>query len=375
MVSFMETDKALQLGVAFPAVPIAFPRLRKWVLKEDKEIGYQYLENREIEYQPQDLFVWNEVANALLNLVEPIRELTVEEKKIYGESEDLTARDSTPSEKIVSFLNTYGQVGLADYHRRLKFNRPHTTDRGELTPEQFRVLVDLPDYQRKIDREKQSKALASKFQDNKFRLERINRISWGYEIPLNWVERDLFDLYKCVRILLALRENQDEFDSPLFSLTLKRSRALRRFLLASQRVAVPLGEGEDFRYLKDKRWQISDKIIETEWEMFVWNLNRFLFPITKNVIYTQKSLEQSNLTMGVETWISYQMLQSEARYSEGICLNPKCQKAYVGQKITKKYCDTACATTARSRKFRAKKKNSSGRSQKKAKAKGKKRNA
>jgi hypothetical protein len=373
-VSLMATSKALKLSVALPPAPIGAPRLRQWALKEDKEIGYRYLESRDLEFKAQDFLVWNEVADALLNLVEPIRELTLEEKKRYGEGESFTMRDETSPDQILSFLNTYGQVGLADYNRRASFLRPFTLDGGELTSEQFRALVNLPHYKKESDRKKQARALKEKFANHSYRFERLNRISWGFEIPLVWVERDLFDLYKCVRIILALDKNYTKENIPYFSLTMTQSRALRNFLLASQKVAVPLGKSEDYKYLKSNRWKIDDKVVKAEWEKFAINLNRFLTPISKNSVYSDLSLKESQKTLGVETWLAYKMLESRADYSEKVCQRAKCGKPYVGQRNTKRFCSKSCATTQRVQIWKEKKRNSSGKSRKKAQAKGKKKN-
>ena len=369
--SLMETPKPLQLTVTLPVTSVPFPRLRKWVYKEDKEIGYRYLESRELQVEEQDLFSWNEVADELVKLVAPIRRLSLEEKAFWGEDETLHIRDATNPENIVSFLNRFGQVGLADELRRARFNRPLTRDGGELTLQQFSALCELGSYSNQAKEQKRVAALKRRFNDRKYRMERMNRILWGMEIPLAWVEKDIFDLYKCVRILLSLDKKYLN-SSAYFELPLKRSASLRDFLLAAQLVAIPKGKDENYKPLGDG-WNVSTKRIEGAWVDFANNLNRFLLPITRKTVATEEMLQKRQEVVGVETWLAYSILESRAQYSEQTCANITCQRLFIRQKVTKKYCDPKCQTTVRVRRHRAKKK-SSGKSQRKKQAKGKQKN-
>lgn len=376
MVSLMETDKALKLTVALPVTPSPLPRLRKWVYKVDEEINYHFFESREVEFEEQDLFQWNETADALLNLVEPVRGLTAEEKEFWGEEErefkaTLLARDVTKPEKIADFLNRYGQIGLADDLRRARLSRSFTPDGGELTFQQFQSLCGLSYYRNSDLEAKRIKALKRKFNDRQYRMERVNRILWGMEIPFAWVEKDLFDLYKCVRIFLSLDKKYISSDSSYFSISLTRGKLLRRFLLASQLVALPEGKEEDYKPLSSL-WNIPNKRIENAWTEFANNLNRFLSPISRKTVSTEEMLFKAREVVGLETWITYSFLESRAQYSEIPCQNYKCQKPTIRIRSTKRFCSEACQSTVRGRKHRAK--NSSGKSQRKVKAKGKKKN-
>lgn len=370
--SHMETPKPLHLTVTLPATGIPFPRIRKWVYKEDKEIGYRYLECRELEVEVQDLFSWNEVADALVKLVAPVRRLSLEEKALWGEDETLHIRDTLKPESIVTFLNSYGQLGLADELRRARFNRPLTRDGGEITFQQFSALCELNAYSNQVKEQKRVAALKRRFNDQKYRFERVNRILWGMEIPMAWVEKDIFDLYKCVRILLSL-DKKFLNSSAYFQLPLKRGSILRDFLLAAQLVAIPKGKKEDYKPL-GKEWNVSTTRIEGAWVDFANNLNRFLIPITKKSVSTEEMLQKRQEVIGIETWLAYSILESRAQYSERTCANIKCQRLFIGERVTKKFCDSKCQTAVRVRRFRSKEK-SSGKSRKKLQAKGKKKNA
>ena len=366
--SLMGTPKPLQITVALPSASAQSPILRKWIYKEDEDLGYRYLESREVQGKPNTLYLFSETANALLSLVNPARDFTAEEIKKWGdEAKGFTIKDNLEPNEVQDFLNRYGQIGRADYARREKFSRAFTPDGGELTAQQFAQLCDInPLLVPNIEKfRKQNKDDWRK---------RILRIQWGLEIPFSWIQKDLFALASTVRILASL-EKHWESGNPIYYLKPIRSKALRAFLLASERVSVPFGKDEDYKPL-DTKWSISEKIIESDWEKFASNLNRFISPITRNLVSTDKRDQIALDNVGIETYLIFSILQTTAQFAEKRCANPNCNKQFFFERSTKTYCEESCQTTARVKRWRAnkKKKNSSAKGQKKKQTKGRKPN-
>lgn len=368
MVSLMDTPKPFQITVALPSASPKYPTVRKWSYKEDKALGYRYLESREVQGKQNTLYLFSETANALLSLVNPARDFTAEEIKRWGDdAKGFTIKDDLEPIKVQDFLNRYGQIGRADYARREKFSRAFTPDGGELTAQQFAQLCDIdPRLIPNIEKfRKQNKDDWRK---------KILRIQWGLEIPFSWIQKDLFDLASTVRILASL-EKHWESGNPIYYLKPVRSKALRAFLLASERVSVPFGKDENFKPL-DTKWSISERLIESDWEKFAGNLNRFISPITKNLVSTEKRDQIELDNVGIETYLIFSILQTTAEFAERRCANPSCNKQFFFERSTKTYCEESCQTTARVKRWRAnkKKKNSSAKGQKKKQTKGRKPN-
>lgn len=366
--SLMATPKPFQITVSLPTLQPIAPTRRDWIYKEDKNLGYRYFKTDEVEGEENDLYRFSETANALLRLVNPAREVTAEEiEKSGGFLRGARIKENLEPKEIEKFLNSYGQIGRADYSRREKFSRAFTPDGGEMTAQQFASICGIhPNYLANIEKERKTKP-------DQWR-KRIIRLHWGTEIPFDWIEKDLFDLARTVRILSALEKDYIG-DKPFFYLENKWGKARNRFLIASERVAVPLGKDENYKPQDRDLWTVSERILSAEWENFANNLNRFVSPVTRLVFATDSRERIARDNVGIETWLICSIVQTRAKFAEKRCANEKCQRQFFNERSHKRFCSTACESTVRTRRFRAKQKNSSGKSQKKKKAKGKKTNA
>jgi len=368
MVSLMETLKPLRIAVALPPSAPKYPTIRKWIYKEDKDLGYRYFITEDIEGKENQKFLPSETANAVTRLVNPFREITAKEveEEWGGYFTGTFVKEDLEPKEVEKFLNLYGQIGRADYSRREKLSRPFTLDQGELSAEQFKTLCGAS--------ERGLTGIRKEIKENpKAWRMRVRRLAEGVEIPFSWIEKDLFDLAKTIRILGALEKNWVK-GVPFFSLTIKRGWELNRFLLGAELVVIPFGKNERYQPLSDL-WSVSDRAINGQWEGLAKNLNRFVSPVSRNVFSTQARDEIAQSNSGIETWLVCYIAQTSAKFAEKKCANPSCQRPFFNEKRTKRYCSTSCQNTVRSRKFRDKKKNSSGKSQKKSKAKGQKKNA
>ncbi len=364
--SLMETPKPLQITVALPSASPKYPTIRKWSYKEDRELGYRYFITEDRIGEENRTFLPSETANALTRMVKPSRAITAKEVEELGNLfTGASVRDELDPREVEAFLNLYGQIGRADYARREKISRPFTSDQGELSAEQFKSLCGAT--------ERGLAGIRREIKENpkEWRL-RVRRLAEGMEIPFTWVEKDLFDLAKTVRILGALEKNWEK-GVPFYSLTLKRGKQLNRFLLGSDLVVVPSGKDENFKPLSDL-WSVRDKIINAQWEGLANNLNRFASPVSRNVFSTKARDEIAQDNSGIETWLVCHIAETTAKFSEKKCENPDCQIPFFYERSLKRFCTTTCQNTERSRRHRAKK-NSSGKSQKKIQAKGKSKNA
>lgn len=364
--SLMGTLKPLRIAVALPPALPKYPTIRKWIYKEDKDLGYRYFITEDLVGKENTKFLPSETANALTRLVNPSRAITAKEvEELGGLFKGASVRDDLEPKEVENFLNLYGQIGRADYARREKLSRPLTLDQGELSAEQFKVLCGSS--------ERGLTGVRKEIKENpKAWRERVKRLAEGVEIPFSWIEKDLFDLAKTVRILGALEKNWEK-SVPFFSLTIKRGWELNRFLLGADLVVVPFGKDEHYKPLSDL-WSVPERIINAQWEGLATNLNRFVSPVSRNVFSTQARDEIAKSNSGIETWLICHIAHTLAKFSDKKCANPDCQKPFFNERRLKRYCDTPCQNTERSRRNRAKKKNSSAKGQKKKQTKGRKPN-
>jgi len=365
-VSLMGTLKPLRIAVALPTASPQYPTIRKWIYKEDKALGYRYFITEDKEAKKNWAFLPSETASALLRLVNPSREITAKEvEELGGLFKGASVRDDLEPKKVEEFLNLYGQIGRADYARREKLSRPLTLDQGELSAEQFKVLCGASE-RGLVGIRKEIKENPQAWRN------RVRRLADGLEIPFSWIEKDLFDLAKSVRILGALEKNWER-GVPFYSLTIKRGSELNRFLIGADLVVIPFGKDERYQPLSDL-WSVRERVIEAQWEGLASNLNRFVSPVSRNVFSTKARDEIAEGNSGIETWLICHITQTTAKFAERRCLNRSCQKFFFNERKVKRFCSDSCATTQRSRNRREREKNSSGKSQKKAQAKGKKKN-
>lgn len=364
--SLMGTPKPLRIAVALPPASPKYPTIRKWIYKEDKELGYRYFITEDLVGRENRNYLPSETANALTRLVNPSREITAKEVEELGDFfKGASVRDDLEPKEVEKFLNLYGQIGRADYARREKVSRPFTLDQGELSAEQFKVLCGSS--------ERGLIGVRKEIKENpKAWRARVKRLTDGVEIPFSWIERDLFDLAKTVRILGALEKNWEK-GVPFFSLPIKRGWALNRFLLGADLVVIPSGKDEHYKPLSDL-WSVPERIINAQWESLATNLNRFASPVSRNIFSTQARDELAQSNSGIETWLICHIAHTSAKFSEKKCARPDCQRQFFNERRIKRFCSPSCENTERSRRNRAKKKNSSAKGQKKKQTKGRKPN-
>jgi hypothetical protein len=370
----MTTRNPYQLGVSLPNALPFFPTVRKWRYATEFEGGFRFLEasatTPEEQLETQSEYTFTEVVNVLLGLIEPIRLMTAQELEKQGLGLGWAIREDLVPSEVVELMNEFGQIGLGDYLRRAQLQRPHTIDKGELTPEQAIVILGIHyKYLSKVKK-------VFKEEPKKWRL-MINKIQRGDLIPFAWIEKDLFDLAKCLQILLILDKNVKEGDTFL-SLPTLHTRRLRRFLLASELVFLPRGKDETYNEKKDF-WLVDSRKIEAKWREFAYNLNRFLTPITFNAVKRESGSHHLQKSLGIETWIIYEWLKSKASLLDKRCERKNCQKPFVALRSNRRYCGDTCSGIERTiewrKKRREQKKISSGKSQRKSKAKGQRKNA
>lgn len=373
--SNMTTSNPYRLSVALPRSGSFYPTLRVWRYGTEFGGGFRFLEadptKPKDELETQSDFSDDELARRLLGLVEPMRLLTAQELEHSIWVEGIGIKEDLEPSEVVEFVNRFGQIGLADYLRSAKLQRPRTIDEGDLTPEQAFALLTEPgqNYFKYLPMLKKS----FKEEPKKWR-SMITKIQDGDLIPFAWIQKDLFDLARCIRILLALDKNYIDGET-FFSLPVQRSVKLRRFLLASEAVFLPKGEDETYLPIggdKGDPWGVSERKIKSKWQEFAVNLNRFLTPITYNAIRREEGALTFQKTLGVETWLIYEILNSRASYFEKRCARKACRLPFPSKNPKAIYCSPHCGSLERQKRARQRdrSKDSSGRSQKKKQMKG-----
>jgi len=365
IVSFMTTPKPLRLTVTLPNAQIPFPMVKKARMVTEKEYPYKYI-SYELFGKEQVAINFNETATALARLISPIREMTKLELEKFPQLEGYFIADSLEEDLVLDFINRYGQVGYSDILRRtgiqIPFMPTEKTKYVGLSVEQFCAIVGV---------DSKSGILKAKthFKNNPEEFaKKVWRLSWGNEVPYSWIEKDLRSLYRCVRILEILKEK----DSVEFNLS--HSVELHRFIHASDRAPfiIPFGQtAAKYRFLDDK-WLKPMGQRESLVEEFASNVNRFLQPLTLNPLQTEKQLETNAQSFGVESFLIYSILKTEAGFSERFCEKENCQRPFYAQRSSRLFCSDSCANAGRQKRYRETKKVSVQKSRKKAVTKKKK---
>jgi len=352
----MNTPKPSLLTVTLPNAPIPLPVVK--TAKLVKESGFPYWSiSYSLEGKLQTAFTYSEVATALARLISPMRELTVKELEEYPILEGYLVPDVIDSSEIVHFLNTYGQVGLADTSRRTQFKFGRTFLQKEV--ENFCREVGI------FDPKEVAKTVAY-FKKNPDEFgKRVLRIGWGTEVPYKWIMDDLRNLYKCVRILELLANKKEQ------SFKLEQSPELRRLMYASDRAPFPIPFGKDAGMYKslDPKWQISSSGRKKLVEDFTLNINRFLYPLTYNAIQTEEQKVEIKRLNSIETFLVYSISTTEGGFEEKFCLKDSCRRPFYGQRISKKFCSDSCSSSMRQKRAREKKKVSVQKNRKKTNSK------
>jgi len=332
-----------------------FPAIRQATLKEVKKIGYRYFEYGEnVDIQDSPI---SDTIEEVLNLITPFRALTTNEQKMFGVGENsgwLAIEDLEPK-KVEKFLNTFGQIGLANYYRREAMTRL-------LTPNHFANAVGIHQIKfQNILKNEWSK-------DSKGYFQRIDRIHDGQEIPFKWVEDDLRRLAKIIRVKVALDKNKSEGYEEI---NLENSKQLRRLIHALGQSGMVIPDYKDsgnFAPLSNK-WHLSERKKVAILNTFISEVNGFLAPISKPIMSEQiKEIAQKN--SGIETAICHYLFSRIEPLSQAVCKNPKCQKLFIMHRTTQEFHSPQCATNYRVQKYRGKKRVSAKKAGSKKKKKG-----
>lgn len=344
IVLLMTTAKASLLGVTIPNSPFVAPALKPARLITETEFPYIAVQYP-LEGTIQEDFAFNEVATVLSKIISPVRALTAKEIETYGTVwESALMLDHLEPKKVLDFINRFGIVGVSDYSRREKFARPMTKDAGELTVEQFCSMVGI------IGTKDQAKT-KTYFKKNPDELrKKAMRFHWGTEVPLSWIEKDLRDLYRCVRILEILKQKDE------FQFNLKNSKELHRFIWASDNAPFEIPYRTDAGTYKplSEKWDISQRRKDDLVNTFVTNINRFLQPITRTPLQTQEQLETNQHFFGVEPFLIHSILTTQGGFKGAFCKKDTCKVFFYQQRITKEFCSDSCSHAERQKKYRAK---------------------
>jgi len=313
------------------------PAIRQATFKVEKKIGFRYFEYGEnVDIQDSPI---SDTIEEVLNLITPSRALNANEQKIFGvgEKSGWLALDDLEPLKVEEFLNTYGQIGLANYVRREAMT-------NLITPAVFIGQAKIPYKYLEILKEEDS-ALFRK---------RIRRIWSGEIIPFSWVDDDLRRLAKCIRMKVAIDKNRSEGYEEI---SLTHSKQLRRMIHAWGKSGLAIPPHKDSgEYLPQKSsWLLSERHKESIFQDFVGSINNFLSPISK-AITTEATEEISQKNSGIETAICYEIFSRIEPLLERICANPKCKKPFLIQRSTKTYCSDTCSGYLRGLRHKAKKK-------------------
>lgn len=356
----MTTLKPFQLSVTLGATEIRFPHARKAELCRDEKItlpvkikdgkttiqarsfGYSFIKYSGDLYSVEEPGLHLEhLANEVLRLITPSRKLTQEEKDSLGVTTDFSgwiALDDLNPEEVAVFLTNFGMVGLGNYTRRDALNQVRT-------PRDFVSKVGI--------HYKYLPVLEKEFNLDPASLHRrISRIVKGDEIPFKWIEDDLRILARCIRMIVALDQNEDSWQKG-GEISLKPGKGLRRIIHAWRPVfAIPDDKDPgEFMPTKDL-W--THKNPEQLVQEFVSSMNAFLKPLSSNAILSEKLRAIQDQNFGLETaLISYLFLNKTNPLYQKPCKYPKCGRLHFPVRITKEFCSTTCGTNDRGARKRA----------------------
>lgn len=359
----MATHKPFHLTVTLSAGEIRFPNAKRAEICRDEKIflvqeiqeGKKKIKRKSFGYRfikySGDLYSVDrkglhleDLANEVLGLITPARKLSVEEKELWEIIKDNSgwlAYDDLEPEEVAEFLSTYGMVGLANYDRRNDLNQVRT-------PRDFISKVGI--------HHKYLPVLEKEFKEDPASLpRRISRIVRGDEIPFKWIEEDLRTLAKCIRMIVAIDQAENEWWNT-GEISLSHSKNLRRMVHAWRPIFAIPDDIDSGTYLPTKTAWIQDKP-EQMLQDFISRINIFLLPMTRNAVLTDRTREIQEENFGLETaLISYLFLNKTGRLFQKVCANPKCGLLFFPKRETRTFHDPQCGTNARVAKHRAEKK-------------------
>lgn len=351
----MTMPKELRLRVTLPALDSPYPRLR--TAKFGQEGVFQF-----IEYSDDDQRVsrisHSQIASELLRLIEPQRQLTRREL-----DELLNVTPQTPStensklvgvfeipdldrNKVLLFINTFGQMGLANLSRREKFERRITRDGFEMSVDEFCSRI--------APRKILSRSLAEKYyKDNKNKLrEHCEAIVLGTRVPWYWVEQDIRVTGQAIKAIALLNESHRKRAES--SIPLEDGNALRDFLGAIEQAPfeIPRGKKASQIHIRHSAWKIEPQKVELLVGSLLSDINSLLQPLTRSPLQT--SLKPVTKNFCVESYLLYSILTTESRFVERFCQKSECGRPFYPERSTGVYCSKACGDAVRQKRHRQK---------------------
>lgn len=373
IVAFMTTPKALKLRVTLPSLAIPYPRIRKASLGQ--EGVFEFVEYSD-DGQSFSKYSHNETANELLRLIEPHRQLTVKELdqllNITEKSEKLDSKlvgvfeiPDLNTEKILAFINTYGQMGLANLSRREKFERRMTKDGFEMSVDEFCARI-APKYNL-------SRTFANEYYNKnpKKLYEHCEAIVRGLRVPLRWIEQDIRATGRAIKAIAFLNERHKKDDERF--IPLDGVKALRNFLGAIDQAPfeIPRGKSASEIHKFHPAWKIEPQQVERLVATFLSEINSLLQPLTRSPL--QSDLKPLTQNFCVESYLLYSILTTESQFVERYCQKSDCGRPFYPERSTRTYCSTRCGDYVRQKEHREKKKkvstSSSGKKKTERKAK------
>ena len=364
----METPKSYQLTVTLRPTPITYPNARKArLIKELPLVQKIQVDGKDLEGTGHGLRLvkysgevhsvekkhlsLEDIANEVLRLVSPARRLTKEESEnLFSSPHEGSFRNAglgwlvledLETEDILQLINEFGMVGLANYNRRDAIR--HIRD-----PEEFISAF-------RINKRYLESLKAEIAKDPTWIPKKISKIIAGEEIPLNWIEEDIRILAKCIRMIHAIDQGKEEWWHT-GKISLSNAKNSRRMIHAWE----PFTEIPDYKdsgnfLTTDPRWYKYD--LEALLQDFISRMNRFLLPLSRNAILTNKTSEIKDANFGLETsLIAYLFLNKNGRLLQIQCENPRCGRLVYQERITRRFCGDTCATNNRVREYRARQK-------------------
>jgi hypothetical protein len=347
MVLLMTTSNKTTFAVAF-----AIPRIQS--VKRSAELitqadGYsiiRYSGDREL------VELTSETEADLLNLVPPFQQYSTKNKSKSG----LTLAEGVKSwnlpdisnKKLLRFLNKWGSVGFQDqiYFRKLATRKPGLLMASPLGDQLGVKGLDL-------------------FIGENLGL-RFHQRGGLDEIPLPWVEEELRTIATMLRITLnLLRDNRSRGALSRGEISLNNENR-KRIISSHPAFAVfAFNDNQDpaKEFFKAKEWELKVRKVpvleraEDVIDIFARNLNRYLRPLTQEVIRTNDYEESHLQKIGFENAFSSMLLET-LKTSIGSLICRECQAPFFPKRVQndRKYCGETCSRRARQREARIRRK-------------------
>ena len=339
----MKSPKESPLTVSFFLPEIPFIK-KNAALYAEENSGYLFIRySGEVEIQES----FNpQAVTELLKLIPEMEYLYDEAgKKRHG----IYNLPEVDPQKVVSFLNRFGVVGISDIELRnqvmTKRDLPSITGLTGLNLAHAKKLYA-------------GKALSPES------VERLNAIRNGEEVPYKLVLKILRDLARSFRLYINLTEDSNFMTKDIFVLNDKNRKrivsAWRNFGGAFKDSEDPAHSkfnlNEEWTYKYPKNFSALD-FAESSLSEFSQVINKNLSLLSKEVITTQEVKAFNRKNSGLEVALAVNLVQQfNDKKVKRVCV--KCGSVFLPQRIKEenKYCSEGCSKSVRNRTYREKKK-------------------